>query len=317
MKHLHQIVLPAPIPVGTVNVWLLDGAEPTLIDTGFNRPKSLAALESGLGALGRELADIKRILITHGHNDHAGAARLLSRQCRAPLCLPPKSTILAGRQPEMLERLFAFLRRCGIPEELLGTARSHFQRAAGWTDLETEPYGIEWLADGETLAINGRSLKVLHTPGHSPDHVCLLDEESRGLICGDTLLADITPNPVLYMDPDDDYRRAPSLLQYMESLWRLKGLNATIGYPGHGRTITGVNALIEQREDFVEQRRDLILDKLCNGSRTPYELAVAVFGLRDPMNLFLAVSETVAYLDLFERDRLAVVDWRGATISIG
>lgn len=317
MEHIHQILLPAPIPVGSANAWLIDGVEPTLIDTGFNLPKSLAALEEGLRALGRELKDIRRILVTHGHSDHAGAARFLSRQCRAPLYLHRKSTIVAGRQPEMLERLFVFLRRCGVPEHLLSTAFSHFRRAARWTDLETEPYAIEWLADGDVVAAGDLALRALHTPGHSPDHLSYLDEESRALFCGDMLLAEITPNPILYMDPEDGYRRAPSLLQYLESLRRLKESALGVGYAGHGPTIAAAETLIAQRETFIMKRGDRILAKLRNGRRTPYELAVAIFGQRDPMNLFLAISETVAYLDLFERDGLAVVDWEGERIVIG
>ncbi|HSY83346.1 MAG TPA: MBL fold metallo-hydrolase [Gemmatimonadaceae bacterium] len=45
-----------------------------------------------------------------------------------------------------------------------------------------------WLADGDRVALGGRDLEVIYTPGEAPDHICLLDRTDRILFCGDILL---------------------------------------------------------------------------------------------------------------------------------
>ena len=78
-----KLELPTPYPVGDVNAYFIDGPEPCLIDAGFFYKKSLKAMEDQLSAIGRELKDIRRIIITHDHIDHVGAALYLSEQCKA------------------------------------------------------------------------------------------------------------------------------------------------------------------------------------------------------------------------------------------
>lgn len=52
-----------------------------------------------------------------------------------------------------------------------------------------EPFAVSrWLRDGDRIDLGGRTLQVIHTPGESPDHICLLDREQRILFCGDILL---------------------------------------------------------------------------------------------------------------------------------
>jgi glyoxylase-like metal-dependent hydrolase (beta-lactamase superfamily II) len=57
----------------------------------------------------------------------------------------------------------------------------------GWEIPAVPPTGT--LGDGELIDLGGRTLRVLHTPGHSPDAICLWDTESGSLLAGDTLLA--------------------------------------------------------------------------------------------------------------------------------
>jgi glyoxylase-like metal-dependent hydrolase (beta-lactamase superfamily II) len=58
---------------------------------------------------------------------------------------------------------------------------------SGWRIPAVRPTRL--LGDGEVLDLGGRTLRVLHTPGHSPDGLCLWDEASESLLAGDTLLA--------------------------------------------------------------------------------------------------------------------------------
>jgi glyoxylase-like metal-dependent hydrolase (beta-lactamase superfamily II) len=310
-----KLELPTPYPVGPVNAYFLDGPEPLLIDVGVLTTRSLGALRDQLRACGRRLEDVRRILLTHGHYDHAGAALRLSRECRAPVFLHEKSTLFSRRQSEMVDALFAFLQSCGAPRPLLEAAFAAFRHGGKFADLESEPYGIEPLRGGETIEVDGVALRVIATPGHSPDHLCFLDGDDV-LYCGDMLLGHITPNPLLYLDADDGYRRRCSLLDYLESLRRLKGFAVSQGRPGHGANIADFAALIASNEEFICKRKDAFLGKARDGARTPYELARAVFGELDAANQCLAISEAVAYLDLLERERRVAVDWEGETIAV-
>ena len=64
--------MPTPYGVGPVNAYLIDAEPLTLIDAGFQTQESKDAFNSQLAEAGHEVAEIKRVLITHGHPDHYG-----------------------------------------------------------------------------------------------------------------------------------------------------------------------------------------------------------------------------------------------------
>jgi glyoxylase-like metal-dependent hydrolase (beta-lactamase superfamily II) len=69
---------------------------------------------------------------------------------------------------------------------------------ATWRTQPTVP--TELLQDGDVLDLGGRSLQVLHTPGHTPDCICLLDQARRQLFAGDTMAT----GPLYAHLPDSD-----------------------------------------------------------------------------------------------------------------
>ena len=84
---VYQIKVPSPyIAQEYFNIYLIkDGRYNILIDTGYNAPKVLSALESGLKAIGVEFGDISHIIITHTHFDHYGLAGKLKEISGAEL----------------------------------------------------------------------------------------------------------------------------------------------------------------------------------------------------------------------------------------
>ena len=82
---LHRLELPTPFPVGPVNAYLLRGDPLTLVDTGPKTVEAQTALERGVAAAGARLKDIRRILLTHGHTDHAGNAAWVAQRSGAPV----------------------------------------------------------------------------------------------------------------------------------------------------------------------------------------------------------------------------------------
>jgi glyoxylase-like metal-dependent hydrolase (beta-lactamase superfamily II) len=90
------------------------------------------------------------------------------------------------------------------------------------------------LADADTLVDGDLRLRVVHTPGHASNHVCLLLEASRLLFTGDHLMSGST---VVILPPDGSMRL------YLQSLERLRGMPIADLAPGHGSLMP--NALDE------------------------------------------------------------------------
>jgi len=151
---------------------VLDGPSGvTLIDPG---PTScLPALESALSDHGRALSDVKTILLTHIHLDHAGATgTLLAR-------LPGASVYVHQRgAPHLIDpvKLLASATR------LYGTNMARF-----WGEVRPVPADrVHPLAGGERLEVAGRTLEVQYTPGHASHHVSYLDTTTGIAYVGDT-----------------------------------------------------------------------------------------------------------------------------------
>src|SRR5215203_5306044 len=86
---VYQLKVPVPIPLVFVSAYLAEGDGGwTLIDTGFDYPEGRTAWESAAEAIGCDLGrDVERIVVTHFHPDHIGAARWLGGQTGAPVFL--------------------------------------------------------------------------------------------------------------------------------------------------------------------------------------------------------------------------------------
>ncbi|MDP9456222.1 MAG: MBL fold metallo-hydrolase, partial [Actinomycetota bacterium] len=84
---VHQLKVPIPIPLVYVSAYLVEGEDGwTLIDTGFDYGEGKAAWEKGARSLGFSLErDVSRIIVTHFHPDHLGAARWLQETSGAPV----------------------------------------------------------------------------------------------------------------------------------------------------------------------------------------------------------------------------------------
>lgn len=141
-----------------------------LVDPG---PSScLPALEAALEAGGRRLDEVRAILLTHIHLDHAGASGTLLRR------LPAARLYVHERGA----------RHMIDPVKLLASATQLYgdQMDALWGPFEPSPADrVQVLRGGETLEVAGRTLEVAATPGHAQHHVAYFDRASRIAFVGD------------------------------------------------------------------------------------------------------------------------------------
>lgn len=136
---------------------------PSLIDCGY--AGSTARIETAMRERGKSVTDLARVVVTHGHPDHAGSARELAA-LGIPVLIHPADAANLGV-----------------------TWRDAFRRPSRgrvFAAMTPEPPTVEPIEDGQVLPMLG-GLRVVHTPGHTPGSVCLYGARDRVLFVGDTL----------------------------------------------------------------------------------------------------------------------------------
>jgi glyoxylase-like metal-dependent hydrolase (beta-lactamase superfamily II) len=211
---------------GMVNSYLVEeGGEVTIIDAGM--PRYWSALPGELEAMGRRLEDVRAIVLTHGHSDHIGFAERARRERGLPVSVHELDAALArGEVPNPAAtgrtRLVPLLRF------LVFGIRNGAFRTPFLTEVAT--YG-----DGATLDVPG-SPRVILVPGHTPGSAALHVPSHDALFIGDAMstLAVTTGETGPMIAP---FTADPA--QAVESLRRLRGIEAGLLLPGHGQPWTG------------------------------------------------------------------------------
>jgi glyoxylase-like metal-dependent hydrolase (beta-lactamase superfamily II) len=304
---LFRIELPLGRRVG-VNAILIEGQVPTLVDTGLNTPESLAALERGLAARGYSFADLRQVVITHGHTDHFGAAAEVARRSGAPLVADPVGAETMRTFPGSFELLWeqreALFAEAGAPLELLGAfsaRRGHF------TD-NASPASADWLVrPGDSLDMGDASWQVIATPGHAPGEVSFFEPNSRALISGDIVVATGGSNVTLYSYPEG--RPDRWIPEILASLDRLANLEPQTIYPGHGDVLEDGVRVIAERKAGVLSRLEQVEALASERPITAYEVSLAIY--QPPLaGSPPALAQSIGYLEGLEamgRVRSAVI----------
>ena len=190
------------------NVYLvINGEELTVIDTGTsgNAKKALEYVQK----LGRQPTDVKTIILTHFHMDHIGSAKELKDLTHAKVAAHAEDAdYVSGKEP------------LPKPKNILFRVFSSF--------VKPVPVHVDIiLKEGDRIA----NLAVIHTPGHTPGSIMLLDEERKVLFAGDTLRYDgkkVSGAPGQF---NVDSK------QVNESIAKASTLSFDIMLPGHGETL--------------------------------------------------------------------------------
>jgi glyoxylase-like metal-dependent hydrolase (beta-lactamase superfamily II) len=310
---IHCLPIPTPFQVGRVNTYLIDDDPLTLVDTGPNSGTSLDALERALAARGRRIEDLELVVISHQHMDHLGLASILARRSGAEVAALDVLAPWVGRYGEGMDADDAFadgvMAEHGIPQDvrLALLAASHAYRALGAPATVTRP-----LADGATLELRDRTLRVHHRPGHSPSDTIFHDER-RGIVLGaDHLIKHISSNPLIARPLDvplgDEPPARPHALRiYLDSLLATRAMyDVDVVLSGHGEPVTDHVALIDERFRMHRRRAAKILRLLRDGPRTAYEIAQALWGTVAVTQAYLTLSEVLGHSDLLVADGRAV-----------
>lgn len=205
----------------SANMILIKDQLPILIDTGFG--SDVQETEALMREVGVSPEALHLIVNTHYHSDHVGGNFHLQKNYGVPIAA---------------HKWDAHLINTGDPEAC----------SAEWLDQPVEPYRVDTLlSDNDEIHTGSRTLKVLHTPGHTLGHVALYEPEEKLLICGDLF----HKNDIGWLNI---FREGVSSIQRsLESLERLSMLKIQQAYSGHGPQIDNPLAAIDAaRERFVK-----------------------------------------------------------------
>lgn len=151
----YRVIPVTPFQQNCSLLWCEETKKAAVVDPGGDIERILAAVaKSGV--------EVEKILLTHGHIDHAGGTAELRRRLGVPV-----------EGPQREERFWIDQ----LPQQ---SVMFGFQGVEAFTP-------DRWLEQGDTVAFGNVELEVLHCPGHTPGHVVFFHRASRLAVVGDVL----------------------------------------------------------------------------------------------------------------------------------
>lgn len=294
---IETLSLPTPFPVGPVNVHLVLRDPITLIDSGPLTDVAWERLQAGLVSHGLAVADVERVLLTHGHHDHYGLAAKVADASGAQILggALDRRNFRQERNPkllldEMARAGFGVSTRFAVVASVAGV--DHFAKPLeAWDELK----------GGETLGGDGWSVVVRSTPGHTPGSLTFEIPEAGVLFTGDTVLKEITPNAIIDEDPEQPGKPFRSVSAYFRTLEEIGRSNAgSTLLTGHGAPIPDWHAHKGRLDRRYGLRIDQIVRQLARGPATVRDLVTVIFPSVKTLNVFLAYSEILGFLMYLE-----------------
>ncbi len=291
---IYQIRLPLPFALSSMNSYLLrDGNGWTVIDAGLNYQPGREAWQQALAVLGISWYSIQRIILTHTHPDHYGAAGWLAEQSGAPVFASTVEQRFAeivwrgGNQNDY--RMVATFKLHGVPADLAPQVLDDMAALR----QKTAPHPSLHTLDPGSIQIGNRQFVAFCTPGHSDGHMVLHCADERLMLCGDTVLMRITPNIGIWPTS-----RPNPLADFLHSLGRLAQCNVECALPGHGPVIMTFAQRIAELQAHHEERLQRA-ETIAGTGATAWQICSSLFAVAELSShqLRFAMAETLAHLE--------------------
>ena len=307
-------LIPAPLPFKSppwVNTYAIEAGDGlALIDCGTDWEPGRTALTNGFKELGLDESSVHTLIVSHLHPDHVGMSSRLVRELGCRFVMHERAANLVDRYndtPGYARRLASLAHAHGVPDEIVTAATTTIR--PDYMPLIDPPDHL--VDDDDEISLgSGRSLVVVHTPGHEPAHICLRDTRTGVLFSGDHVLPRISP-VIMY-----DFDIGDPLGDYLTSLQRLISLGITLTYPAHGTLIDRGDERAYQILLHHDRRLRDMSDLLKQAESTAWNVMTRSFRPNlDPVGARLAFLETVSHLEhLRIEGRVSAEDRAGRTI---
>lgn len=310
MDSVERVAVPTPFSIGRVNCYVIAGEGLALVDPGPKTEEARDALASHLEEAGYGIADVDQVLITHPHMDHYGLAEAV-REASGAAVLAHGDAVAQLDDPDayfVREQAFfePFLVSMGVPEALVDTIVG---LPEPYRDFREPVTVTRELAEGDRVDVGlEHDLEAVHTPGHAPGSLCFAAPGADAVFTGDHVMLDISPNPLLTLQPGADDERTRSLPQYLASLEQMASVEATVGHAGHRGTVPDVRARASAIADHHHDRKERIAGMIDEAGRTTaYAIMKQMWPDLPATEMFPGISEVVGHLDLLEdEDRVEI-----------
>jgi glyoxylase-like metal-dependent hydrolase (beta-lactamase superfamily II) len=247
----------------------------TLIETGA--PTSAPIILEGLQELGVSREEVRRILVTHVHLDHAGGVGPLVKE---------------------MPWVQVYIHEQGVPHLIDPSALTEStRRAMGdlfalFGNTLPVPEGNVVPVTNQTLEIgNGKLLRIFEAPGHAPHQVCYYEENSRYLFCGEALGNYYEEEGSLLIPAVAP--PAFDLVAYLDTIHRIDQMDAALLLFSQFGPCRQVKHVIIQAVEQLRFWEGMIRERLAEGKKP--EQIIAEFKEEDPQQL--GESFTPAFVD--------------------
>lgn len=282
----------------------------TVIDPGWTgRNKEgeyLRELDDFLRERGRRLEQITQVIVTHAHPDHVTAATCLLDATRARFIVGEQEwrTVEKSRTGDADDPYAPWPERFGTPAGVLDGSVEHMKNPRVPAFIPRRRPDVQ-LADGDLLADHGLDddlgARAVVTPGHTPGHMCLVNEDAGIFLAADMILPEIHPGIGLGIGQ----LGGNPVIEYLESLDRIREFDDLLVIPGHGYVFSGLAARRRETAEHVlgrawEVRRVLDWNPEISVWRLASQLTWSSGweGLRESPMLVSGLRQTMMYRDL-------------------
>jgi glyoxylase-like metal-dependent hydrolase (beta-lactamase superfamily II) len=281
--------MPLPFALDHINLWLVGD---TIVDTGIGDEATRALWEKILFQ-----KQVKRVVLTHYHPDHAGNAAWLCKKFGVPLWTTQGEYLTAHAVRESSagytsEAVIDVFLKNGLEPSRAAKMLGRGNRYAAL--VPDFPTAYRRIIGGDRVPIGGHEWRAFIGHGHAPEHLSLYCEALNVVIAGDMLLSTISTNVSVWsIDPEGDPLRL-----FLESLKRYRELpEDVLVLPSHGKPFRGAHARVAELEAHHQAHFAKIVHSLENKESSAGELLGLLF--RRPLDAhqtFFAMGEAIAHL---------------------
>ncbi len=316
-----RMQLPISMPgLGHVNCYaLIDDEGAALVDPGLPGSSTWKALQDRLKQAGLQTKHVHTIVVTHSHPDHFGGAARFVKESGAKVIahrnfrfgLPQDKPEVSVEDLEAQPTVEGDAARAEPETESAKARWGSWSGSTPWGGERPRPsftHRVRWrmmrmaggsfvpevsdpVEHGNFLRLANRDWFILHTPGHTEDHICLHDPEHGVFLGGDHVLPTITPHISGISSSRDPLA---SFFYSLDRVAEISGIKQAL--PAHGHPFTDLRARTEAIKRHHFERLDKILEISRElGPATVAEISQKLFRERSWGSM--AESETYAHLE--------------------